>query len=68
MITIYPTSPLSAHRSNAPILPPQPHVPLDAVELAVPDDVLPVHVLSDVSLVDAVSLVDELSHEDEDGE
>ena len=23
MITIYPTSPLSAHNSNAPILPPQ---------------------------------------------
>ena len=33
MITIYPTSPLSAQSSNAPILPPQPHIPLDGVEL-----------------------------------
>ena len=35
MITIYPTSPLSAQSSNAPIDPPQLHVSLDVISLAV---------------------------------
>ena len=38
MITIYPTSPLSAHNSNAPIDPPQSHVPLEVAKLDVLDD------------------------------
>ena len=39
MITIYPTSPLSAHNSNAPIDPPQPHTPLETVSLTDLNDV-----------------------------
>ena len=39
MMTIYPTSPLSAHNSNAPIDPPQQQHPSAAVDLTVSDGV-----------------------------